>query len=77
MAAPAKLKVSEEVADGVLLWNASLVLKNYLENKCRDEFDGASVLELGSSFDETCAVLMSSASKLGLYNGQVPGYRTM
>jgi len=39
--------VSEEVSEGVLLWNASLVLKAFLEDKHRGEFDGASVLELG------------------------------
>ena len=35
------------VSEGVLLWNASLVLKAFLEDKHRGEFDGASVLELG------------------------------
>ena len=42
-------KVSEEVSEGVLLWNASLVLKAFLEDKARAEFDGASVLELGAA----------------------------
>ncbi len=41
-------QVSEEVSEGVLLWNASLVLKAFLEDKKRSEFDGASVLELGA-----------------------------
>ena len=39
--------MSEEVCEGVLLWNASLVLKKYLEEKARAEFAGADVLELG------------------------------
>eukprot|EP00277_Geminigera_cryophila_P016641 CAMPEP_0179437762 /NCGR_PEP_ID=MMETSP0799-20121207/21600_1 /TAXON_ID=46947 /ORGANISM="Geminigera cryophila, Strain CCMP2564" /LENGTH=244 /DNA_ID=CAMNT_0021218913 /DNA_START=1 /DNA_END=735 /DNA_ORIENTATION=+ len=46
--ASVKLKVSEEVSEGVLLWNASLVLKTYLEDKRRCEFAGATVLELGA-----------------------------
>lgn len=35
------------MCEGVLLWNASLVLKRYLEEKARGEFAGATVLELG------------------------------
>ena len=43
------MQVSEEVAPGVLLWNASLVLKKYLEEKARNELGGgANVLELGT-----------------------------
>ena len=41
-------QVSEEVSEGVLLWNASIVLKTYLEDKARSEFSGAHVLELGA-----------------------------
>ncbi len=41
-------QVSEEVSEGVLLWNASIVLKTYLEDKARSEFLGAHVLELGA-----------------------------
>ena len=40
--------MSEEVSDGVLLWNASLVLMKYLKEKVRKEFDGSNVLELGA-----------------------------
>ena len=36
------------MSEGVLLWNASLVLKAYLEDKARAEFAGANVLELGA-----------------------------
>jgi len=59
------MQVSEEVAPGVLLWNASLVLKKYLEEKARSELGGgANVLELGTYCADTLRLARSCKNAL-------------